>query len=318
MKLIGVAIVRNEADIIETFVRHNLHVLDGLTVVDHGSTDATAQILAALVAEGLPLRVECDASAGFDQAAITTRTVRAALEASGADWAFPLDADEFIKSPSREFIEQVLSTIAPGIHGAMEWMTYVPDLEASGLDAVELARGARRVLRDRHELRKVIVSRHLLNNPDGWIVHGNHRVLPSRSAVNEDFAHALAHRDALALAHLPIRSIDQFAAKVINNHLARILVGREVDSLVYHKRDSYRMLRDGLPLDVEYVTMVAANYAAPRNAWFPVGGVPLVKDPFLAPFELRYTPAALPGALALVARFAERIANAGATRPELR
>ena len=33
--------VRNEADIVEAFVRHNLRVLDAMLVVDHGSTDAT-------------------------------------------------------------------------------------------------------------------------------------------------------------------------------------------------------------------------------------------------------------------------------------
>ena len=30
MRLFGVAMVRNEADVIEAFVRHNLGVLDGL------------------------------------------------------------------------------------------------------------------------------------------------------------------------------------------------------------------------------------------------------------------------------------------------
>ena len=50
MKLYGVAMVRNEADIIEAFVRHNLTVLDGLVVVDHSSDDGTSEILSALTA----------------------------------------------------------------------------------------------------------------------------------------------------------------------------------------------------------------------------------------------------------------------------
>jgi hypothetical protein len=314
MKLIGVAMVRNEADIIETFVRHNLQVLDALAIVDHGSTDATPAVLAALVAEGLPLTVERNDSPGLDQAGITTRALRAALEATGADWAFPLDADEFIKSPSRSVIEQVLATIPPGIHGVMEWMTYVPDFAARGLDLLALARGARRVGRDRHELRKVIVARHFLAAPDALLADGNHRVLPTPEAAMEDLPHALANRDALALAHLPIRSITQFSSKVINNRLARILAGREVDSPVYHLGEPYQMLRDGKPLSVEYVTMVAANYATPRNAWYPAGGVPFVNDPFLAPVTLRYTPASATNTLGNIARFAERLAHGGGSR----
>ena len=62
MRIVGVAMVRNEADIVEAFVRHNLTQVDALTVVDHGSTDGTSEILAALVAEGLPLALERDAS----------------------------------------------------------------------------------------------------------------------------------------------------------------------------------------------------------------------------------------------------------------
>jgi hypothetical protein len=60
MRLWGVSMVRNEADVIEAFVRHNLGVLDGLAIVDHGSFDGTAQILAELQREGLSLRIVRD------------------------------------------------------------------------------------------------------------------------------------------------------------------------------------------------------------------------------------------------------------------
>lgn len=55
MELYGAAMVRNEADIVEAFVRHSLTVLDGLLVVDHGSIDGTWKILDARVREGLPI-----------------------------------------------------------------------------------------------------------------------------------------------------------------------------------------------------------------------------------------------------------------------
>ena len=37
MRLIGATTVRNGADIVEAFVRHNLTLLDALAVVDQGS-----------------------------------------------------------------------------------------------------------------------------------------------------------------------------------------------------------------------------------------------------------------------------------------
>jgi hypothetical protein len=37
MRLIGITMLRNEADIVEAFVRHNLSVLDALVLIDHAS-----------------------------------------------------------------------------------------------------------------------------------------------------------------------------------------------------------------------------------------------------------------------------------------
>jgi hypothetical protein len=60
MKLVGAAMLRNEADVVESFVRRNLSLLVGLLVVAHGSSDGTSEILDALVAEGLSLEVDRD------------------------------------------------------------------------------------------------------------------------------------------------------------------------------------------------------------------------------------------------------------------
>ena len=57
MRLLGAAHVRNEADIVEAFVRHNLALLDGIAIVDHTSVDETPDILRELKAEGLAIYV---------------------------------------------------------------------------------------------------------------------------------------------------------------------------------------------------------------------------------------------------------------------
>jgi hypothetical protein len=41
MRVVGITMVKNEADIIEAFVRHNLRFLDALVVVEHASADGT-------------------------------------------------------------------------------------------------------------------------------------------------------------------------------------------------------------------------------------------------------------------------------------
>lgn len=73
MRLLGAAHVRNEADIVEAFVRHNLALLDGIAIVDHASVDATPDILRALKDEGLPIFLARDDSPAFDQQPMQNR-----------------------------------------------------------------------------------------------------------------------------------------------------------------------------------------------------------------------------------------------------
>lgn len=54
-KIVLVSMVKNEADIIESFVRHSLTYADELIIADHQSSDGTWEMLQKLRAEGLPL-----------------------------------------------------------------------------------------------------------------------------------------------------------------------------------------------------------------------------------------------------------------------
>src|SRR5439155_9221070 len=49
MKLVGISMIRNDADIVEPFVRHSLRLLDHLFVVVHCPQDGTGEILSALL-----------------------------------------------------------------------------------------------------------------------------------------------------------------------------------------------------------------------------------------------------------------------------
>src|SRR5688572_1537748 len=127
MRLIGVAMVRNEADIVEAFVRHNLRLLDHLVVVDHSSSDSTAEILRRLRDEGLPLTVGLDASIEFHQGRVLSAAMRQALERYEADFGFALDADEFVVTGSRASLERELDRIPPDGIGYLRWSLHVPD-----------------------------------------------------------------------------------------------------------------------------------------------------------------------------------------------
>ena len=104
MKIFGVTVVRSEADIIALTLRYHLHLgLDGVFVLDNGSTDGTDRILEQLAQADNRIRWS-RYEGEFQQAELTTGLARDAFRA-GADWIVPFDADEFWFAPVREFRE---------------------------------------------------------------------------------------------------------------------------------------------------------------------------------------------------------------------
>jgi hypothetical protein len=161
MRLFGMAMLRNEADIVEAFVRHNLTILDGIAIVDHASFDGTTEILARLRSEGLPLRIVRDPNPGFFQAERMTVVAREVFAHENADFVFALDGDEFLKVASREALEQALSNVPAGSHASLHWLTYVPQSFDEDR-AVELRW---RLASERHGSNKVVVGRSLASGP---------------------------------------------------------------------------------------------------------------------------------------------------------
>lgn len=94
--IVAVSMVKNEMDIIESFVRHTLTFADRMIIADHQSTDRTRDILGQLQAEGLPIVIETIYTARYAQAEVTTRLMHEAADVYDADLILPLDADEFI------------------------------------------------------------------------------------------------------------------------------------------------------------------------------------------------------------------------------
>lgn len=89
MTVYGVTVVKNEADIIETTLRHMACEVDRIIVGDNRSTDGTRAILDRLALE-LPLEVVDEPDPGHHQAERITRYA----QQPDATWIVPFDADE--------------------------------------------------------------------------------------------------------------------------------------------------------------------------------------------------------------------------------
>jgi len=298
MQLVGVAMVRNEADVVEAFVRHNLRTLDRLLVVDHRSDDGTRDILAALVREGLPLAVEHEEGAAQRQSEVTTRLARAAF-AAGADVVVPVDADEFLKVPSRAALERVLQSVPASLCGALAWQTYVPEAEPEAGDAFPTLR--RRRTAEAHGLHKVVLTGAFRDAPAAVVGYGNHTVLmtgPGHDLARTPVRLGLLPASIAALAHLPVRSAGQIMRKVAVGWAAYQTAVKSDAELVFHWRELVEAFaRDGDP-DERRLREIGVNYGVPMARWVPADDVALVVDPVRIEGERRHAALARIGAAA--------------------
>ena len=270
----GLCVAKNEADIIEAMVRHNLCYLDRLHVVDHDSADATPKILAALAAE-LPGRLtwESDTTRGHVQTALINARVRPLLAETGAAQLVLLDADEFIRADPELFRSSLMASDAPIL---LPWVTFVP---TSADDPTERNPVARITHRRKLELRPTFKS----TVPGGLgkrarIEAGNH-------AIGGFGMKAGVQVEGLTLAHFPVRSCEQMTSKVLIGVWNIRLRGQRErgEALQWYKL--YERIMAGGSLTEADLEDIAVHYCSRRR-------VGLMDDPLPGArgVTLKYTP----------------------------
>ncbi len=253
MRLVAVSVVKNEADIIEAFVRHTLAWVDHHLVFDHASSDGTREILQSLRTEGLPLTLYTDHQLGNLQQARSNHLTRLAVGSFGADWVCPLDADEFIAGPGRQPLEEILRQAGDNQAVTIPLLDYCATVQ----DDPDEINPALRLSYSRPDLsvtRKIFVPRLLAANP---------------SVVAGKGSHALYHRDhalpgrALPeewhLAHLAMRSPQHQALRVMLAELQKLSRGRAAAGLDVHYRLGFQLLAEDPDLFFTTVTPPVTN-----------------------------------------------------------
>src|ERR1700757_2292187 len=125
MRLVGIAVVRDEDDVLEAFVRHNIQFLEHLHIVAHRCRDGSERILDALCYEGLPISIVRRQDRALRKADWLNELAARSF-AEGADAVVALDADEFIKVEDRGGLHRWLDSIPEHLHPAWQWQSYVP------------------------------------------------------------------------------------------------------------------------------------------------------------------------------------------------
>ena len=238
MRLVAVSIVKNEADIIEAFVRHTQAWVDHHLIFDHDSTDGTREILQALRAEGLPIDLFTDDALGNLQSARSNHLTRRAATQLTADWILPLDADEIFTGPGRTGLEQILASLQAEQPASLPLVNYYPTAQD---DLAE----PNPVLRLRHcqltpsPTRKVIVPRALALDPAVVAGKGSHALYRGDTPLPDQ-----ALPPAFHLSHLALRSAEHQALRAVLAELQKLSRGQAHVGLDLHYRLGFQLLAE--------------------------------------------------------------------------
>jgi hypothetical protein len=305
MQVAALMVLRNEADILEASIRHNLTVVDSLVVVDHESDDETPAILASLVDEGLSIDVRSEGWMDFGSAGSTIRHLRSIL-AGSADACLLVEADEFLRVPSRPAFDSAIRDADPTRIVAIPRSTHVPPFDARR-DLVARLREARRIAVG-SGLGNVVVHR-APPGPHGVAVDGYEGV-NSREGIPAEAGRVVMPDSVASVAHIPVRSTQQLTAEVAAMQIVRLLAAGTGSVRAFQWQDELEAIVAGGPLAPEQLIRLAACCHTRSGTTTRAADLRLVDDPFLADIRLTYTPAIPPYALGHVLALGERIALA--------
>ena len=205
MTVVGVSMIRDEADVIGPVLRHMARQVDAIVIANNRSTDETRKIIDEVSDScAIPILVGDDDEIGYKQSVKMSTLAAVAHDAFGAEWIVPFDADEIWYSPAPR-IADFLARI-PTEHDIVK--AFLWDHVCTGIDdpaEVDPVQRMRWRRADPAPLPKVACRYR-----DGLTIEmGNH------GASYQDLGGATSDR-RIAVRHFPYRSPEQLVRKVRN------------------------------------------------------------------------------------------------------
>ncbi len=270
-KLVSISMVKNEEDIIESFVRYNISILDEMIILDNNSNDNTIKILESLKSEGLPVFIYEDTKPEFEQIKHRNWLLLKAVNEFKADIVVPLDADEFIISSNRGNPREIIENIGSNTFYFVKWKTYIPDFKENH----EQKFIPKKIILTRddnsEEFYKVIVPKELVTDYNVRLSKGSHNLIFDQSYQNS-IKSVICPK--LRIAHFPLRSKEQTISKIavgwINSYQFDKRKGES-----FHWQKIFNKLKENADITNQDVKDYAKEYALKDE----VTQINLIEDP---------------------------------------
>ena len=259
IRIIGVAMVKNEADIIELFIKINCRFFSEIHILDHHSSDHTAAIIKKCQDWGYPIKyklLEYDGS-GYNQAEITTHYVQLVARDCECDYIMPIDADEFPCIGPAQKINKILSeaTSACG-YCLIPWVTYCPINDDYLSSQAPLYSNFRSRNHEPEQYYKVILTSDFAKTVK--LTAGNHSVVEEKKYR--------PRKIKVILQHVPVRSAAQISSKaIIGSATLKITKNHKKGEAFHWDEMAERILQKNMEISQAETLDIALNYAKLKN-----------------------------------------------------
>jgi hypothetical protein len=260
LSLAGVAMVKNEADIIELFIKINSRVFQKIYLLDHNSEDDTVKVIECMQAKGYPVELTRlkGESVAYNQAEITTRFVNHVARENDYEFIMPIDGDEFLWLGECQDAKSVLEKIRPSGFGLIPWKTYCPKKSGYLSSNAPLFYNFAPRNKEPRQYYKVFLGREV-----------------AKTCVLEMGNHNISNRLGLkpvklpfTLQHVPVRTPEQISAKAYVGSRALAMKRDRKPGEGAHWDKIYKILEGrGMRLTHDDAVRIALDYACDKDPW---------------------------------------------------
>jgi hypothetical protein len=163
--------------------------------------------------ENFDITIYNDFNVDYQQAAILNRALKTAYSKEKFDWAFMIDADEFI-DVKRKDLESALSKVPAGMIPSLQWRTWIPKNGNYEKYSAPLLSNFQLKAKEIQAFDKVVLPGVII--PSHFVGEGNHTVYRHVSPFDETpvLLQKYVMQD-VPLDHFPVRSPTQLITKIL-------------------------------------------------------------------------------------------------------
>lgn len=279
MNITVIGMIKNSADIIETFIRANGLFADRFVLIDNDSTDNTKRILLQLIEEGYDIDLFADGENAYLQSMKMNVLIQRVISAYETDWIIPLDDDEILLSRDGRDVREVISGWQTSDAYYAKWRVYVPT-EFDKTYQICIPDRLQYAFSDKYEnLSKIVFSKDTASDAGFRIAQGNHDFIgPNVAKISQD---------DLFIAHYPVRSAEQIISKALVGWTNYLAMPYRKDDNGTHWQKIYDQCKDTFQVSIEQMQQICRLYIPDQDSGLEIEKLPLNLDE--KAYTIKYT-----------------------------